>query len=53
MPGTHTLHLMEDADHNFTGRQDEVVASILEWWALRQLREIKTGVWLAGTRGKL
>lgn len=53
MPGTHTLNLMEDADHNFTGRQDEVVELILEWWATRQSRELKTGIWLTGTRGKL
>ncbi|KAH0832138.1 Alpha/Beta hydrolase protein [Lanmaoa asiatica] len=31
-PGTHNLHLIEDADHNFTGRQDEIVDCILEWW---------------------
>ncbi|THU96669.1 alpha/beta-hydrolase [Dendrothele bispora CBS 962.96] len=64
-PGTHNLHLMEDADHNFTGRQDEVVDTILEWWDKQQERSItnggdgngqgslKTGVWLSGIRGKL
>ncbi|KAI6129710.1 ectomycorrhiza-regulated esterase [Pisolithus croceorrhizus] len=30
-PGTHVLHLVEDADHNLTERQDEVVDVILEW----------------------
>jgi len=52
-PGTHTLHLIEGADHNFTGHRDEVVDSILGWWASCQNCEIKTGVWLAGARGKL
>ncbi|TFK39083.1 ectomycorrhiza-regulated esterase [Crucibulum laeve] len=52
-PGTHTLHLMEDADHNFTGRQDEVVDAILQWWEARRQGEIKTGIWQTGIRGKL
>jgi len=52
-PGTHTLHLVEDADHNFTGRQDEVVDTILEWWEA-QRNDLKTsGVWMTGVRGKL
>jgi uncharacterized protein len=54
-PGTHNMHLAEGADHNFTGRQDEVVDTILEWWDKRQRGELKTGVWLTGIRlgGKL
>ncbi|PPR05400.1 hypothetical protein CVT24_008014 [Panaeolus cyanescens] len=65
-PGTHTLHLMEDADHNFTGRQDEVVDVILQWWELRQRAKVegpdsramtilKSGVWVPGmgAKGKL
>jgi len=52
-PGTHTLNLMENADHNFTGRQDEVVDNILDWWQQRERRELKTGVWQTGIRGKL
>lgn len=52
-PGTHSLNFVEDADHNFTGRQDEVVDAILEWWVTRQRGELKTGVWLEGIRGKL
>lgn len=45
-PGTHSLHLMERADHNFTKRQDDVVSVILQWWAARQLGELRTGIWL-------
>ncbi|PPQ97741.1 hypothetical protein CVT26_001773 [Gymnopilus dilepis] len=52
-PGTHTLNLMEGADHNFTGRQDEVVEAILQWWTVREKKDIKTGIWIAGVRGKL
>ncbi|KAH7872361.1 Alpha/Beta hydrolase protein [Lentinula edodes] len=53
VPGTHNLHLMEDADHNFTGRQDEVVDIILEWWDKHAQRTLKTGIWMSGIRGKL
>ncbi|KAF8192177.1 ectomycorrhiza-regulated esterase [Pholiota molesta] len=53
-PGTHTLHLMEDADHNFTGRQDDVVDAILQWWEQRERGEIsKTGIWVGDIKGKL
>lgn len=52
-PGTHTLHLMEDADHNFTGRQDDVVEAILQWWDVRLRGEIGTGIWVGGIKGKL
>ncbi|GLB38189.1 putative ectomycorrhiza-regulated esterase [Lyophyllum shimeji] len=54
-PGTHTLHFVEDADHNFTGRQDQVVDAILDWWAARERGELKTGVWVEreGLKGKL
>ncbi|KAF8904053.1 ectomycorrhiza-regulated esterase [Gymnopilus junonius] len=52
-PGTHTLNLMEGADHNFTGRQDEVVEAILQWWSIRERREIKTEIWIADIKGKL
>ncbi|XP_006462461.1 hypothetical protein AGABI2DRAFT_72188 [Agaricus bisporus var. bisporus H97] len=45
-PGTHSLHLMENADHNFTKRQDEVVKVILDWWEARQRGEVTTGIWL-------
>ncbi|KAF9453161.1 alpha/beta-hydrolase [Macrolepiota fuliginosa MF-IS2] len=49
-PGTHTLHLMEDADHNFTKRQDDVVEAILQWWDARQRDELQTGIWLTEIR---
>ncbi|KIJ96163.1 hypothetical protein K443DRAFT_134214 [Laccaria amethystina LaAM-08-1] len=52
-PGTHTLCLLEDADHNFTGRQDEVVDVILHWWETRKRGELKTGVLAPGVKGKL
>jgi len=52
-PGMHTLHLMEDADHNFTGRQDDVVDVILDWWDVRQRGDLKTGIWLGRMNSKL
>ncbi|KAJ7465127.1 Alpha/Beta hydrolase protein [Mycena latifolia] len=53
-PGTHTLHMVEDADHNFTGRQDEVVDYILEFLSLHEREELKSsGLWMTGARGKL
>jgi hypothetical protein len=45
-PGTHSLHLMENADHNFTKRQDEVVNVIMDWWEARRRGALKTGIWL-------
>lgn len=47
MPGTHSLYLMEDADHNFNKRQDDVVDVILQWWEARQRGELTTGIWLS------
>ncbi|KAF9241080.1 Alpha/Beta hydrolase protein [Melanogaster broomeanus] len=52
-PGTHSLHLVEVADHNFTGRQDEVVDCILEWWEAKLSGSLVTGVFQTGVRGKL
>ncbi|KAF9063281.1 Alpha/Beta hydrolase protein [Rhodocollybia butyracea] len=52
-PGTHSLHLMEDADHNFTGRQDEVVDIILDWLDNHRQRSLKSGIWMTGIRGRL
>ncbi|KAF7296716.1 Peptidase-S9 domain-containing protein [Mycena chlorophos] len=52
-PGTHTLHMLEGAgaDHNYTGRQDEIVACILDWWEMQARGEISTsGVWMAGVK---
>ncbi|KIL67727.1 hypothetical protein M378DRAFT_9014 [Amanita muscaria Koide BX008] len=45
-PGTHALHLMEGADHNFTGHIDELIGSILEWWELRRRGGLNTEIWL-------
>ncbi|KAF8631027.1 hypothetical protein AX15_002638 [Amanita polypyramis BW_CC] len=50
VPGTHSLHLVEGADHNYTGLHDELVSSILEWWELRQRHELKGGIWLPGAQ---
>lgn len=44
---------MEGADHNFTGRQDDVVDAITQWWDVRQRGDLKTGIWVAGIKGKL
>ena len=30
-PGTSTLYIMKDGDHNFIGRFDEVVSTIMAW----------------------
>jgi len=52
-PGTHNIHFLEDADHNFTGHQDEIVDIILDWWAKHDRVELKTGIWMTGVQGKL
>jgi len=53
-PGTHTLNLMEDADHIFTGRHDEVVDAILQWLEARRCGGLETGIWVADSiKGKL
>jgi len=52
-PGTHNLHLVEGADHNFTERQDETVDTILEWWQMQQRGQLKSGIWKTGIRVKL
>jgi hypothetical protein len=44
---------MENADHNYTGRQDELVESILHWWSLRKERKLKTGIWVPEIKNKL
>jgi len=55
-PGTHTLALIEDGDHNLTGRQDEIADTILDWWAAHQEGRLKSGIWKQGVQeyyGKL
>ncbi|KAG7441874.1 ectomycorrhiza-regulated esterase [Guyanagaster necrorhizus] len=54
-PGTHSLHLMENMDHNCTGRYDEVVRTIFDWWDGQLKGKLQSGVW-KGTedaKGKL
>lgn len=53
--GTHTLHLMENAGHNYIGHHDEVVDSILQWWTVRKEGKLSTGIWIpqAEIRNKL
>ncbi|KDQ62034.1 hypothetical protein JAAARDRAFT_203257 [Jaapia argillacea MUCL 33604] len=51
--GTHNLSMIEDADHNFTNRQDEVVDAIIDWWGTVQRGEVVTGIFQTGVRGKL
>ncbi|TFK73187.1 alpha/beta-hydrolase [Pluteus cervinus] len=45
-PGTHTLRIVEDADHNFTNRQDDVVNTILGWLDVRQRNGIIKPIWI-------
>ncbi|TFK73186.1 alpha/beta-hydrolase [Pluteus cervinus] len=45
-PGTHTLHVIEDADHNFTNRQDDVVNKILDWLDVRQRNGTINPIWV-------
>jgi len=53
-PGTHQLHFMENADHNFTGLQDQVVIVILSWWESHQNGKLlNSGIWGIGVQGKL
>jgi hypothetical protein len=47
-PGTHTLHLLEDAVHNFAGCRDEVADAIVAWWAALERGALVTGVWDGG-----
>jgi hypothetical protein len=47
-PGTHNLHLVEDADHNFSGRADDVVDVILDWWGACISDRLTTGIWGTG-----
>ncbi|KAG7450079.1 ectomycorrhiza-regulated esterase, partial [Guyanagaster necrorhizus] len=54
-PGMHSLHLMENTDHNCTGRYDEVVRTIFDWWDSQLKGKLQSGVW-KGTedvKGKL
>ncbi|TDL22230.1 alpha/beta-hydrolase [Rickenella mellea] len=52
-PGTHNLHFVEEADHNFVGYFDEVVETILDWLRIRSQEKLRTGMWKTGVRGRL
>ncbi|KZS92220.1 ectomycorrhiza-regulated esterase [Sistotremastrum niveocremeum HHB9708] len=52
-PGTHTLHLIEEADHNLRGFLKEVIETILAWLASAQRGRLKDGIWPAGVPVKL
>lgn len=52
-PGTHSLHLMEDADHIYTNRHEDLINTILDWWNFRQKGELVTGIWIPGVKNKL
>ncbi|KAH8114553.1 ectomycorrhiza-regulated esterase [Phellopilus nigrolimitatus] len=43
-PGTHNLHIIEEANHNFSAHQVEVVETILHWWSLLERGGLQTGV---------
>ncbi|KAI0670857.1 alpha/beta-hydrolase [Trametes maxima] len=51
-PGTHTLRLVEEADHNFTGIPEVVVDTVLEWLAQQEAGRIKSGIWHTGVKGE-
>ncbi|KAI5122817.1 hypothetical protein M0805_000159 [Coniferiporia weirii] len=44
-PGTHNLHIIEEADHNFSKHRDEVVETITKWWSILERGGLQTGVW--------
>ncbi|KIJ54913.1 hypothetical protein M422DRAFT_24793 [Sphaerobolus stellatus SS14] len=52
-PGTHTLHMVEDGNHNFTGKYDEVNDTIVEWLNQARRGEAKGGIWNAGVKPRL
>lgn len=44
-PGTHNLHVLENADHNFTARSAEVVEAVVKWVSCLEQEKLQTGVW--------
>lgn len=52
-PGTHNLHFIEYADHNFTEHKGEVVDAILQWWGKKTRGDLRTGLWQTGALHKL
>lgn len=45
-PGTHSLHMIESADHNFIGHHEEIIGSVVDWWELKQRQGLQSGIWL-------
>jgi len=54
-PGTHSLCLIEDADHSYThpGNREAVVETILKWCDMVHKGECKNGIWETGVRPRL
>lgn len=52
-PGTHTLHLVEDANHNFIGKHEEVNDTIVEWLHQVKNGSITSGIWKTGIKPRL
>ncbi|KAG9006117.1 hypothetical protein FRB94_000942 [Tulasnella sp. JGI-2019a] len=50
---THTLHLVEEADHNFVGFHDDLVETIVAWWNRKQQGMLKDGLWIVNERTKM
>ncbi|KAH8822556.1 ectomycorrhiza-regulated esterase [Flagelloscypha sp. PMI_526] len=45
--GTTSLNLVEGADHNFTGRQDEVVDTIIDWLGRKDKSDMShSNIWI-------
>jgi len=52
-PGTHTLHLIEGADHNLVGHHPEVIQVILDWWESHNRQKLKNGLWKNSVQPRL
>ncbi|KAK0441505.1 ectomycorrhiza-regulated esterase [Desarmillaria tabescens] len=52
-PGTHSLHLMEHADHIYTGRHAEVIQTILGWWDAHLKGTLQSGIWAGPESGDI
>lgn len=52
-PGTHTLHMVEGANHNFIGKHDEVNETIVEWFDKATEGTLQGGIWKTGVQTKL
>jgi len=53
-PGTHNLHMVEGADHNMAGHMEDVISTVLGWFAALESGHLKhSGIWNTGVRVKL